>query len=98
MGYEMAKTFLHEAGLVNSTTWYADNERILQDICISFPYDEWTKFQGAQLYSDLVDYLSDLQTRYNEGHCVRGVPISKGGKRRTVPDDTCIFFEFGVHR
>lgn len=27
------------------------------------------------------------------GHCVRGVPICKGGKKRPVPDDSCMYFE-----
>lgn len=31
------------------------------------------------------------------GHCVRGVPIKKGGKRNTAPDDTCQYFEVGTH-
>lgn len=30
-----------------------------------------------------------------EGHCTRGVPIKKGGKRSAKPDDTCSFFEIG---
>lgn len=31
-----------------------------------------------------------------EGHCVRGVPVKKGGKRSPRPDDTCPYFEFGT--
>lgn len=31
------------------------------------------------------------------GHCARGVPIKKGGKRNTSPDDTCPYFEIGTH-
>lgn len=30
------------------------------------------------------------------GHCTSGVPISKGGKRKPVPDDTCPYFEIGT--
>lgn len=32
-----------------------------------------------------------------DGHCTRGVPISKGGKRRPKPDETCLYFEAGPH-
>lgn len=34
----------------------------------------------------------------NSGHCTRGVPIKKGGKRNTVPDDTCQYFEIGTQK
>lgn len=27
------------------------------------------------------------------GHCVKGVPICKGGKKSPVPDDSCMYFE-----
>lgn len=30
-----------------------------------------------------------------DGHCVKGVPIKSGGKRRPKPDDTCPYFELG---
>lgn len=33
-----------------------------------------------------------------EGHCTRGVPICKGGKRKTTPNDTCPYFELGTHK
>ncbi len=33
-----------------------------------------------------------------EGHCMRGVPISKGGKRKTTPNDTCPYFEIGTKK
>lgn len=32
-----------------------------------------------------------------KGHCTRGVPIYKGGKKKTTPEDTCPFFELGTH-
>lgn len=32
-----------------------------------------------------------------DGHCVRGVPIRKGGKKRPVPDDSCPYFEIGTN-
>lgn len=32
------------------------------------------------------------------GHCSRGVPIKKGGKRSTTPDDTCKYFEIGTEK
>lgn len=31
-----------------------------------------------------------------EGHCTCGVPIKKGGRNRTRPDETCIYFELGT--
>ena len=31
-----------------------------------------------------------------DGHCTSGVPISKGGKRKPKPDDTCPYFEIGT--
>ena len=30
------------------------------------------------------------------GHCTRGVPIKKGGKKNTSPDNTCSYFEIGT--
>lgn len=30
------------------------------------------------------------------GHCISGVPICKGGKKRPVPEDTCPYFELGT--
>ena len=30
------------------------------------------------------------------GHCVSGVPTSKGGKRKPKPDETCPYFELGT--
>lgn len=32
----------------------------------------------------------------DEGHCISGVPIKKGGKRRPSPEDTCPYFELGT--
>ena len=31
------------------------------------------------------------------GHCTSGVSISKGGRRKPTPDDTCQYFEIGTH-
>lgn len=30
------------------------------------------------------------------GHCTRGVPIRKGGKKNPRPDDSCPYFEIGT--
>ena len=30
------------------------------------------------------------------GHCIAGVPVKKGGKKRPTPDDSCPYFELGV--
>lgn len=27
------------------------------------------------------------------GHCTKGVPICRGGKKRPAPDDSCLYFE-----
>ncbi len=32
-----------------------------------------------------------------DGHCTKGVPIKRGGKRNPKPDDTCPYFELGTH-
>lgn len=32
-----------------------------------------------------------------EGHCTAGVPISKGGKKKPKPDETCPYFKSGTH-
>ena len=34
----------------------------------------------------------------NEGHCTRGIPVKKGGKRSQGPFDRCPFYEIGNHR
>lgn len=34
----------------------------------------------------------------NEGHCTRGVPIKKGGKRSPGPFESCPFYEIGNYR
>ena len=34
----------------------------------------------------------------NEGHCMRGIPIKKGGKRSPGPFESCPFFEIGSSR
>lgn len=31
------------------------------------------------------------------GHCISGVPLYKGGKRKPKPDDTCPYFELGTY-
>jgi len=30
------------------------------------------------------------------GHCMAGVPVKHGGKRKPVPDDSCPYFEIGI--
>ncbi len=32
----------------------------------------------------------------NVGQCGRGIPIKKGGKGKTRPEDTCQYFEIGT--
>lgn len=32
----------------------------------------------------------------NDGYCLSGVPICRGGKKRPKPDDTCQYFEIGT--
>lgn len=34
----------------------------------------------------------------NSGHCSRGVPVKKGGKKNATPDDTCPYFEIGTQK
>ncbi len=34
----------------------------------------------------------------NAGHCTRGVPIRKGGKRSPGPFESCPFYETGTNR
>lgn len=44
--------------------------------------------------------MSSFGSRYTPiyaGHCTCGVPISKGGKRNPKPDDTCPYFDLGIH-
>lgn len=42
-----------------------------------------------------IGYLSEYTPIY-DGHCICGVPIKKGGKRKPKPDDTCPYFEIGT--
>ena len=35
-------------------------------------------------------------TPINAGHCVAGVPVKKGGKKRPTPDDSCPYFELNI--
>ena len=42
-----------------------------------------------------IGYLSEY-TPIHDGHCICGVPIKRGGKRRPKPDDTCAYFEIGT--
>ncbi|MCD2492759.1 hypothetical protein LQE92_08970 [Lacrimispora sp. NSJ-141] len=41
-------------------------------------------------------YRDEYTPIYN-GHCTKGVPIKKGGKRNPKPDDTCVYFEIGTY-
>ena len=35
-------------------------------------------------------------TPINAGHCVAGVSVNKGGKKRPTPDDSCPYFELSI--
>lgn len=34
----------------------------------------------------------------NEGHCVRGIPLKKGGKKKPKPYESCPYFEIGTNK
>ena len=40
-----------------------------------------------------------VQSEYTpiyDGHCTSGMPIRKGGRKKTKPDETCPYFELGT--
>lgn len=41
---------------------------------------------------------SERYIEIHEGHCIRGVPVKRGGKKNPNPDDTCPYFEIGTER
>ena len=49
-----------------------------------------------QHYRKAIRSCSEEYIPINDGHCLSGVPISKGGKKRPKPHDTCQYFEFGT--
>lgn len=40
-------------------------------------------------------YMSEYVPIYS-GHCILGVPVSKGKKKNPKPDDSCPYFEIGT--
>lgn len=57
---------------------------------------QYCKYYIQHYVKDSLGCISEYVPIYT-GHCVRGVPISKGGKKKPVPDDTCPYFEMGTH-
>lgn len=47
---------------------YADNEIVLQEVCFSVWYDEWSEFEKSQLFRDIVSYVENCRREIPERH------------------------------
>lgn len=64
----MSKYFSPMPGGLEITSWYANNETVLQEISFSVPYDEWTEFEESQLYQDIKAYVDSIGQRIPDRH------------------------------
>lgn len=73
----MGSYFETPFGLIAIETFYSNNRPLAQELRFSVPFDEWSEFEGSQLYQLLMEYTDELQTRYKTdphrmGECVPG--------------------------
>ena len=75
--------------------------RALEEINSKMEQNKVLKPKSCQYCKNYIQhYRKEGQGNYvpiNCGHCVCQVPVSKGKKKRPVPDDTCPYFELGTY-
>lgn len=55
---------------------------------------QYCKYYVQHYIKGGLNYRAEYTPIY-DGHCTKGVPIKKGGRRNSKPDDTCMYFEIG---
>ena len=78
-------------------------KKALEELSKKMEQNEVLKPKSCQYCKNYIQhYIKDSRyyrseyTPIHDGHCISGVPISKGGKRKPKPDETCPYFELGT--
>ncbi len=74
----------------------SDLSRKIEDNAVLKPKScQYCKYY-IQHYMKVLRGGTDQFTPIYAGHCINGVPIYKGRKRKPKPDDACPYFEMGT--
>lgn len=71
----------------------------LEELSKKMEQNEVLKPKCCQYCKNYIQHYGKFDGRYSPiyaGHCASGAPISKGGKRKPKPDETCSYFELGT--
>ena len=49
--------FSPKLGELEISSWYADNEKVLQEISFCVPFCEWNEFENSRLFRDIKTYV-----------------------------------------
>ncbi|MCI8374891.1 MAG: hypothetical protein HFI29_05565 [Lachnospiraceae bacterium] len=78
-------------------------KKALEELSKKMKQNEVLKPKSCQYCKNYIQHYMKGDRRYQleytpiyAGHCVSGVPTSKGGKRKPKPDETCPYFELGT--